>query len=146
SLQRRRSEQDRPRPEARRGEELGHHRAALGDEQAVPPAEERIAEGPVVGDPRGVGGGDVLDRAAVVHVWDRVAREPALDIERHARYHASLMTTDPTPDGVPVAQELEALFTLVERRYGSRLSAAELEGVRQVLQGIIEGARELRAV
>ncbi len=46
----------------------------------------------------------------------------------------------------PVRAEVEALFTLVTERYGSRLSPAELEGVRKGIRGIVEAARALRAV
>lgn len=46
----------------------------------------------------------------------------------------------------PVHAEVEALFTLVSQRYGSRLTPAQLEGVRTAIQGIVEAARALRAV
>ena len=56
----------------------------------------------------------------------------------------------PAPPAAPedreVQGELDALFALVRRRYGSRLSAAELDGVRKGIQGVVEGARALRAV
>ena len=42
--------------------------------------------------------------------------------------------------------ELDALFELVRQRYGSRLSADQLDGVRKGIQGVVEGARALRAV
>jgi hypothetical protein len=56
------------------------------------------------------------------------------------------MTASPAPEGPSATPELDALFALVDRRYGSRLSPAEREGVRLALQSIIEGARALRAV
>jgi len=47
----------------------------------------------------------------------------------------------------PEAQaEVDELFALVRRRYGDRLTPDELEGVRRSVQGIVEGARALRAV
>lgn len=42
--------------------------------------------------------------------------------------------------------EVDVLFDLVRRRYGDRLTGGELEGVRQAIVGIVEGARALRAV
>jgi len=45
-----------------------------------------------------------------------------------------------------VQAEIDALFALVQRRYGSRLTPEELEGVRKGVQGVVEGARALRAV
>jgi len=52
----------------------------------------------------------------------------------------------PVPGDPEFLAEVEALFALVRRRYGARLTAAELEGVRKGIQGIVEGARALRAV
>ncbi len=43
-------------------------------------------------------------------------------------------------------EEVEVLFALVRQRYGSRLTAAELEGVRQGIEGIVTAVRALRAV
>jgi len=42
--------------------------------------------------------------------------------------------------------EVEVLFALVRQRYGSRLTAAELEGVRQGIESIVATVRALRAV
>jgi hypothetical protein len=43
-------------------------------------------------------------------------------------------------------EELETLFALVRQRYGARLTPAELEALRQGLEGILAGARAVRAV
>ncbi len=58
------------------------------------------------------------------------------------------MTTPdrPAPDSSEIQAEVDALFALVRRRYGSRLTPDELEGVRKGVQGLVEGARALRAV
>jgi hypothetical protein len=42
--------------------------------------------------------------------------------------------------------EAEQLFTLVRERYGGRLSADELDGVRTAVEGIVQAAAALRAV
>ena len=42
--------------------------------------------------------------------------------------------------------EVEALFALVSARYGARLDAQQLEGVRKAIEGIVEQARAVRAV
>jgi hypothetical protein len=42
--------------------------------------------------------------------------------------------------------EIARLFALVRDRYGERLSAAELEGVRQGVEAVVDAARALRAV
>lgn len=42
--------------------------------------------------------------------------------------------------------EVETLFALVRERYGSRLDAEQLAGVRTALEGIVQAARALRAV
>jgi hypothetical protein len=42
--------------------------------------------------------------------------------------------------------EVEALFALVRERYGSRLTAEELEAVRKGIEGVVEAAHALRAV
>lgn len=49
-----------------------------------------------------------------------------------------------SPD--PAAAEVAALFTLVSARYGSRLDAQQLEGVRKAIEGIVAQARAVRAV
>ena len=51
-----------------------------------------------------------------------------------------------TPDDAQVRSEVNALFAVIQRRYGSRLTPAELEGVRKGIRGVVEGARALRAV
>jgi hypothetical protein len=43
-------------------------------------------------------------------------------------------------------EEVDILLGLVRQRYGSRLTAAELDGVRQGIQSIVTAARALRAV
>lgn len=53
---------------------------------------------------------------------------------------------DPEPMEPDVRAEADVLFDLVRRRYGSRLRADELDGVRKGIQGVVEGARALRAV
>jgi hypothetical protein len=45
-----------------------------------------------------------------------------------------------------VSAEVERLFALVRERYGSRLSAEELEGVRTAIVSIVQAAAALRAV
>jgi hypothetical protein len=52
----------------------------------------------------------------------------------------------PTASPVPAAAEVAALFALVSARYGSRLDAAQLEGVRKAIEAIVEQARAVRAV
>ena len=52
---------------------------------------------------------------------------------------------EPCPDGSP-DDEVATLFALVRHRYGSSLTAAELEGVRKGIEGIVAAARVLRAV
>jgi hypothetical protein len=42
--------------------------------------------------------------------------------------------------------EIELLWDLVRRRYGARLTESQGEGVRKAIQGVVEGARALRAV
>ena len=49
-----------------------------------------------------------------------------------------------SPD--PAAAEAAALFALVSARYGSRLDAGQLDGVRKAIEGIVEQARAVRAV
>jgi hypothetical protein len=45
-----------------------------------------------------------------------------------------------------VRAEVETLLTLVHARYGSRLDADQLAGVRTAIEGIVQAARALRAV
>jgi hypothetical protein len=45
-----------------------------------------------------------------------------------------------------VRAEVEAMLALVRERYGSRLSAEELAGVRTAIEGIVQAAHALRAV
>ena len=45
-----------------------------------------------------------------------------------------------------VRAEVEAMLALVRERYGSRLSAEELAGVRTAIAGIVQAAHALRAV
>jgi hypothetical protein len=45
-----------------------------------------------------------------------------------------------------VRAEVEALLALVGERYGSRLDAEQLAGVRTAIEGIVQAARALRAV
>jgi hypothetical protein len=49
-------------------------------------------------------------------------------------------------DPESAGQEAEHLFALVRERYGSRLTADELEAVRGGVAAIVEAARTLRAV
>jgi len=42
--------------------------------------------------------------------------------------------------------EVETMLALVRERYGSRLSADELAGVRTAIEGIVQAAHALRAV
>jgi hypothetical protein len=53
---------------------------------------------------------------------------------------------DPEPMDPDARAEADALFELVRQRYGSRLRADQLDGVRKGIQGVVEGARALRAV
>jgi hypothetical protein len=48
---------------------------------------------------------------------------------------------EPTTD-----EEVETLFALVRQRYGSRLTAAQLDGVRKGIEAIVAQARALRQV
>jgi hypothetical protein len=45
-----------------------------------------------------------------------------------------------------VRAEVETMLALVRERYGSRLDADQLAGVRIALEGIVQAARALRAV
>jgi hypothetical protein len=49
-------------------------------------------------------------------------------------------------DGQSAQAEVDALFALVCARYGARLDAAQLEGLRKAIEGIVEQARAVRAV
>ena len=42
--------------------------------------------------------------------------------------------------------EVETMLALVRERYGSRLDADQLAGVRTAIEGIVQAARALRAV
>jgi hypothetical protein len=42
--------------------------------------------------------------------------------------------------------EVETLLALVRERYGSRLDADQLAGVRTAIEGIVQASRALRAV
>lgn len=42
--------------------------------------------------------------------------------------------------------EVETMLALVRERYGHRLDAEQLAGVRTALEGIVQAARALRAV
>ena len=46
----------------------------------------------------------------------------------------------------PIPSEVETMLALVRERYGSRLSADELAGVRTAIEGIVQAAHALRAV
>jgi hypothetical protein len=54
----------------------------------------------------------------------------------------------PPPAASPdsAAAEVAALFALVSARYGSRLDARQLDGVRKAIEGVVEQARAVRAV
>ena len=54
--------------------------------------------------------------------------------------------SQPEPVSADAQAEIDALMDLVRRRYGDRLDAEQLEGVRKGVQGVVEGARALRAV
>ena len=45
-----------------------------------------------------------------------------------------------------IRSEVETMLALVRERYGSRLSADELAGVRTAIEGIVQAAHALRAV
>jgi hypothetical protein len=42
--------------------------------------------------------------------------------------------------------EVDLLFAIVRARYGERLTAAELQDVRQGVEAIVQAARALRAI
>jgi hypothetical protein len=48
--------------------------------------------------------------------------------------------------GDAVRAEVETMLALVRERYGSRLDADQLAGVRTAIEGIVQAARALRAV
>ncbi len=54
--------------------------------------------------------------------------------------------SEPERVDAAVEAEIAVLIGLVRCRYGDRLSAEQLDGVRKGVQGIVEGARSLRAV
>ena len=45
-----------------------------------------------------------------------------------------------------VRAEVETMFALVRERYGSRLDADQLAGVRTAIEAIVQASRALRAV
>ena len=45
-----------------------------------------------------------------------------------------------------IRPEVETMLALVRERYGSRLTADELAGVRTAIEGIVQAAHALRAV
>jgi hypothetical protein len=49
-------------------------------------------------------------------------------------------------DADAVRAEVDTMLALVRERYGSRLDADQLAGVRTALEGIVQAARALRAV
>jgi hypothetical protein len=49
-------------------------------------------------------------------------------------------------DTEAVRAEVETLLALVRERYGSRLDADQLAGVRTAIEGIVQASRALRAV
>ena len=49
-------------------------------------------------------------------------------------------------DADAVRAEVETLLALVRERYGSRLDADQLAGVRTAIEGIVQASRALRAV
>jgi len=49
-------------------------------------------------------------------------------------------------DADAVRAEVETMLALVRERYGSRLDADQLAGVRTAIEGIVQASRALRAV
>ena len=49
-------------------------------------------------------------------------------------------------DADAVRAEVEAMLALVRERYGSRLDAEQLAGVRTSIEAIVQASRALRAV
>ena len=49
-------------------------------------------------------------------------------------------------DAEAARAEVERLLALVRERYGSRLDADQLAGVRTAIEGIVQASRALRAV
>ncbi len=45
-----------------------------------------------------------------------------------------------------IRAEVDTMLALVRERYGSRLSAEELDGIRTAIEGIVQAAHALRAV
>jgi hypothetical protein len=54
--------------------------------------------------------------------------------------------TEHEADNDPAAAEVYALFAMVSARYGGRLDAEQLEGVRKGIEAIVDAARLVRAV
>ena len=53
---------------------------------------------------------------------------------------------DPDPDKVADAADARSLLEIVERKFGSRLDAEQLESIRDDLEGNMRAARALRAL
>ena len=49
-------------------------------------------------------------------------------------------------DAEAVRAEVDTMLALVRERYGSRLDAEQLEGVRTAIEAIVQASRALRAV
>ena len=49
-------------------------------------------------------------------------------------------------DGDAVRAEVDTMLALVRERYGSRLDADQLAGVRSAIEAIVQASRALRAV
>ena len=77
---------------------------------------------------------------------DRSGSSPDRSDPTPPRADATPHREAPVPVDPEFAAEVDELFALVRRRYGARLTAEELEGVRKAIQGLVEGARALRAV
>ena len=45
-----------------------------------------------------------------------------------------------------IRAEVDTMLELVRERYGSRLTADELDGIRTAIEGIVQAAHALRAV
>jgi hypothetical protein len=45
-----------------------------------------------------------------------------------------------------IRAEVDTMLALVRERYGNRLSADELDGIRTAIEGIVQAAHALRAV
>ena len=53
---------------------------------------------------------------------------------------------EPDPDKVADAADARSLLEIVQRRFGSRLDAEQLESIRDDLEGNMRAARALRAL